>query len=76
MDRKFDTPKQAHIYLDLLSTDHQKSVGFRRIEVFQYEGVYFVGHYEMAVACFAENNPTGGDFYVWLQDHYKTVTIN
>jgi hypothetical protein len=24
---------------------------------------------------FVKNNPTGGDFYVWLQDHYHQIEI-
>jgi hypothetical protein len=42
---------------------------------FMYEGVYFKGDATQAALDFAFNNPTGGDFYVWLQDNYQMITI-
>lgn len=42
----------------------------KAVKFFEYEGVIFRGSGYLAALEFAYNNPTGGDFYVWLQDHY------
>jgi hypothetical protein len=65
-DQNF-TEKQASIALGLLEIDHMKSEGFKRLEFFEYGGRVFHGNYESAILAFVKNNPTGGDFYVWLQ---------
>lgn len=43
------------------------------VKCFEYEGVVFKGSRRLAALEFAYNNPTGGDFYVWLQDHYTIL---
>ena len=45
----------------------------KNVECFEYEGVIFRGNRNRAAIEFAWNNPTGGDFYVWLQDNYKIL---
>jgi hypothetical protein len=42
--------------------------------VFEYEGAIFRGNKQRACWEFAYNNPTGGDFFVWLQDNYQIIT--
>jgi hypothetical protein len=69
------TAKQAGIALGLLDRKHLEGEGFKRLDVFEYGGRYFLANYESAVLCFVQNNPTGGDFYVWLQDHYREIKI-
>lgn len=43
------------------------------VDCFEYEGVIFKGNAADAAINFAHNNPTGGDFFVWLQDHYRQL---
>jgi hypothetical protein len=69
------TGKQAKIALSLTDRDHLQSEGFKRLDVFEYGGRYFLANYESSVLNFVKNNPTGGDFYVWLQDHYHQIEI-
>lgn len=45
----------------------------KEVKCFEYEGVIFKGSAYLAALEFAYNNPTGGDFYVWLQDHYTML---
>lgn len=44
-------------------------------EFFEHEGRIYRGHYITACKEFIKNNPTGGDFSVWLQDHYNEYDI-
>jgi hypothetical protein len=44
-----------------------------KVECFEYQGVIFKGSSFRAAVEFAYNNPTGGDFYVWLQDNYTML---
>jgi hypothetical protein len=69
------TAKQAGITLDLLSHKHFKEVGFKRMECFKYGDRIFDGQYEAVVNAFVKCNPTGGDFYVWLQDHVRQLNF-
>ena len=43
------------------------------VEVFEYNGVFFKGDSSKAAALFVYNNPEPADFFVWLQDNYKTI---
>lgn len=45
----------------------------KEIPCFECGGLLFQGTAFMACIEFAYNNPTGGDFYVWLNDHYKVI---
>ena len=45
----------------------------KEVKVFEYDGVFFLGDKQQAACEFAYNNPTGGDFYVWLQDNYSIL---
>lgn len=40
---------------------------------FEYEGTVFRGDPTRVAMEWAYNNPTGGDFYVWLQDHCEVI---
>lgn len=46
----------------------------KEIPCFECGGLLFRGRRTTAAMEFAYNNPTGGDFYVWLQDHYEIIT--
>lgn len=45
----------------------------KEIPCFECGGLLFRGNRGIAALEFAYNNPTGGDFYVWLQQHYKVL---
>ena len=45
----------------------------KEIKCFECEGVIFRGEKFLAALEFAYNNPTGGDFYVWLQQNYTIL---
>jgi len=51
-----------------------KSKGVQ-LDVFQYEGRFFIGKLETAIQNFIKNNPDPADFYVWLQDHYTEISV-
>jgi len=68
------TKQQAIIILNLLSHDEMRKNNYAHHECFQFGSLMFLGNYRTAVELFAKNNPTGGDFYVWLQDNYKILT--
>lgn len=44
-----------------------------KYEVFEYEGLIFKGEPYTAKLEFVYNNPEGGDFFVWLQDHREII---
>lgn len=41
----------------------------KHFTAFEYEGLIFKGDPYAAKLEFVYNNPTGGDFFVWLQDN-------
>lgn len=45
----------------------------KEIPCFECGGLLFSGDRVTASIEFVYNNPTGGDFYVWLQDNYTTI---
>lgn len=47
----------------------------KEITCFEWEGVLYKGKAIRAAMDFIWNNPTGGDFHVWLQDNYKNAII-
>ena len=51
-----------------------KSIKTRSIEAFEYEGVIFKGNAYAAKLEFVYNNPTGGDFFVWLQQNRDIIS--
>jgi len=68
-------PTQARIALDLTSGSHLRLNDFKRKEIFKYGGRFFDGCYESCVVHFLKTNPTGGDFYVWLQKSGYEIKI-
>ncbi len=45
------------------------------IQVFEYEGVLYQEYKVDVIKNFVKNNPTGGDFHVWLQQHYSQSVL-
>lgn len=68
--------RQASIALSLTDTKHLKEQGYKTIAIFEYGGRKFFGTYEVLVTHFVKLNPTGGDFYVWLQDQELEVKFH
>jgi hypothetical protein len=60
------TPRQDELFRSVAKL-------IKEVEAFEYEGVIFNGNRNRAAIEFAWNNPTGGDFYVWLQDNYPIL---
>ncbi len=48
----------------------------KNVPCFECEGDLFIGDKVEAAMRFAYNNPTGGDFFVWLQDNGYTRINN
>ncbi len=44
-----------------------------QLTVFEYEGYIFKGTSYAAKLEFVYNNPTGGDFFVWLQQNREII---
>lgn len=42
-------------------------------QAFECGGLVFKGNRRYAAIEFAKDNPEGGDFFVWLQDHYTLI---
>ncbi len=43
------------------------------LSCFKCEGEIFIGDRYLAALLFAEMNPDGGDFYVWVQNNYRRL---
>ena len=69
------TAKQAHTAMQLLDTEHLKKEGYRIMDIFKYEGRFFMGAYDEWVLTFVKNNPKGGDFGLYLQQHAQEVIL-
>jgi hypothetical protein len=41
----------------------------KQVEVFCYEGCYFLGNFDKAVARYQKEKPSA-KFFIWLNDHY------
>jgi hypothetical protein len=50
-----------------------REMGVEYKSCFYCGGRLFLGKYDDAVHRFAINNPTGGDFYVWIQDNFREL---
>lgn len=70
---KIMNQKPGQIALELLTFDTMHKMGVKIIDAFELEGVVFKGNYSCVVNEFVKNNPTGGDFYVWVSDNYEIL---
>ena len=43
------------------------------VDVFELEGVYFLGYYPEVIKEFVKNNPHPSDFYVWVTMNYSKL---